>query len=1371
MKSLNRIFLSLAIIILVNISVFATKITVQQIDISNSRKSIAKLRIFCSEPFVTFSGIAGDNNKIIQSGSPSNGNFYLEVGVTYPTATTARIAQFDIDSTTDGQDNKSARYSAYFVDANGRTVAPYQPFNDFAIPPTFDTGVVATWSQIAVYNNGLAPIPPATSTYSTEVIDRKIAAVNGLTNPMNTQGDLIVGGPGGMPMRFGASSDGVQRFASETGPNSLPTWVQLNNGIITSALGYTPVNKAGDTMVGFLVLNADPATALQAATKQYVDSKAAGLTTLNGLSGGVNPVQNFAVGGNFPNLTITSTASGGVGTHTYNWTGSLSPIRGGTGITGYSSGDIIYANGATTLTTLPATATGNVMLSGTAPSWGKVGLTTHISGLLPPANGGSGADLSSGTGYFKIASSGSPAILQSTVPATDGGTGIASYTIGDIVYANTTTTFAKLAIGASTTVLHGGATPAYSQVNLTADVTGTLPFNKGGTGGTSFAAGYIKSNGSVFSSQATPIPIADHIASPNTNGVVYSGASALLNTAAPGANTVLFSTGGAPIFSATPTLSTLTLGLSLNSVVFAGAAGLLSEDATKFTFEPSSSRLTVQNTIRLKHASGGLISFTAAATGTPSFTLPAADGTNGQVIATNGSGVLSFVDQTGGGGGAGVSSLNGLTGILSVTVNTSGTDIAVTPSSPNVIISIPEAGSSITRGLINNTTQTLSGMKTLVNGLTSQAKLILAGQTTTVYPIQFGTYTALLTIPIARALEYDDTRLYFTNSVPTRKSIAFLDDTITGNAAGFTGNLAGAISGPQGTTVYNGIVPQAKGGAGNALNSPTNGYVLRYDSGSGNVLFSNDASLLTGYDGINLVGGPIPLAVISNLGNSQIDAAAAIAWSKLNKAGSSLADLTTRSASDLSTGTLADARHSSNIQQIDPDGDSNPATGTGGRNQQNGYVGLSNVASPKISQAYGQEVWDVTDLTNYASTSGTGTVALLTTISSVAVGQFPTWNGTNWINTPGVNTSRSLTDGDLLKWVAASSRWENVAPSAGSATAFLDSSAHSDTVTAAPLQGALIVGNGTPKWARVTLDASNRALINDGTDTKWGKIDLTSANYISGALTPVNGGTGLASGTSGGVLTFTGSTTIASSAMLPLNGVVIGGGTGAVPSGTAAGTANQVFRVPGAGGAPAFGTIDLTSASAVTGILDVVNGGIGTSNSGGAYKLLPLPFFDTGGLTTGASTNNQVRVFRFRLDDRLVVTSITVWVANAGTGGTQFIGFGIYNAAGTLVADSGPVAAVVNAVTANVVGGAKTLAPGYYYLAWTATAVTTVPTFDFILPGAIGGGVINASVTQLGTAANGSGVASSLSPGQLPTTLGAISAVNTQGVIIAKLQN
>lgn len=73
---------------------------------------------------------------------------------------------------------------------------------------------------------------------------------------------------------------------------------------------------------------------------------------------------------------------------------ALTAAQGGTGITSYAVGDLIYASGATTLAKLADVATGNVLLSGgvtTAPAWGKVGLTTHISGTLAVGNGGTGA--------------------------------------------------------------------------------------------------------------------------------------------------------------------------------------------------------------------------------------------------------------------------------------------------------------------------------------------------------------------------------------------------------------------------------------------------------------------------------------------------------------------------------------------------------------------------------------------------------------------------------------------------------------------------------------------------------------------------------------------------------------------------------------------------------------------------------------------------------------------------------------------------------------------------------------------------------------------------------------------------------------------
>lgn len=84
-------------------------------------------------------------------------------------------------------------------------------------------------------------------------------------------------------------------------------------------------------------------------------------------------------------------------------------------------------------------------------------------------------------------------------------------------------------------------------------------------------------------------------------------------------------------------------------------------------------------------------------------------------------------------------------------------------------------------------------------------------------------------------------------------------------------------------------------------------------------------------------------------------------------------------------------------------------------------------------------------------------------------------------------------------------------------------------------------------------------------------------NSLPGPLTVANGGTGLTAGTSGGVLGFTGPTTLASSAALAANAPIIGGGAGATPTSITAGINNQFLR-GNTGLAPAFGTATLASA-------------------------------------------------------------------------------------------------------------------------------------------------------------------------------------------------
>ena len=213
--------------------------------------------------------------------------------------------------------------------------------------------------------------------------------------------------------------------------------------------------------------------------------------------------------------------SGGVGTApaygkvglTTHVSGILPAASGGTGQSSYIIGDLTYASSATTLAKLADVATGNALLSGgvgVAPVYGKVGLTTHVDGILPAANGGTGSAaldnvlLSAGVGvastYGKV---GLATHVSGTLPAANGGTGQSSYVIGDIAYASGVTTLSKLAdVATGNALLSGGVgvAPAYGKVGLTTHVDGTLPAANGGTGQSSYAIGDI-----IYASSATAL--------------------------------------------------------------------------------------------------------------------------------------------------------------------------------------------------------------------------------------------------------------------------------------------------------------------------------------------------------------------------------------------------------------------------------------------------------------------------------------------------------------------------------------------------------------------------------------------------------------------------------------------------------------------------------------------------------------------------------------------------------------------------------------------------------------------------------------------------------------------------------------------------
>jgi hypothetical protein len=328
-----------------------------------------------------------------------------------------------------------------------------------------------------------------------------------LVSSVGTSGTFYIVSVAGTTSLNGISNWGVGDWAIFNGT----VWQRVEGG----ADGNFTTLSASST-VTFSGLTASTALALDASKNVVsVTNTGSGSNVLATSPTLVTPVLGTPSSGTLTNCTFPTLNQNTSGTAA-GLSATLVATSGGTGQSSYAVGDILYASTTTALSKLADVATGNAIISGgigVAPSYGKIALTTHVSGTLPVANGGTGVT-AIGTGVatalgVNTGSAGAFVVNGGALGTPSGGTvtnltGTASININGTVGATTPST------GAFTTVTATGG------VDKLTNATGVV----------SVAASAAPSTGQVLTATSSTVatwqtPSTTSAATPTVLGTVY----------------------------------------------------------------------------------------------------------------------------------------------------------------------------------------------------------------------------------------------------------------------------------------------------------------------------------------------------------------------------------------------------------------------------------------------------------------------------------------------------------------------------------------------------------------------------------------------------------------------------------------------------------------------------------------------------------------------------------------------------------------------------------------------------------------------------------------------------------------------------------